>query len=69
VQVSIAWLKGRPEAYWALCKLWVSEEFIAKSIKVQETRGSGGLGHMYDPDGHIRMSKWMVRKLITKIHS
>jgi hypothetical protein len=33
VHVSIAWLKDCPEAYRALCKIWVSEEFIAKSMK------------------------------------
>jgi hypothetical protein len=32
VQVSIAWLKYRPEAYQALYKLWASGEFIAKSM-------------------------------------
>jgi hypothetical protein len=33
VHVSIPWLKDHPEAYLALCKLWASEEFVAKSIK------------------------------------
>jgi hypothetical protein len=69
VQVSIAWLKDRPEAYQALYKLWASEEFIAKSIKSRERRGKGGIGHTYGPDGHIRMCKWMVKKLNTQIHS
>jgi hypothetical protein len=68
VQVSIPQLKGHPEAYLALCKLWASKEFIAKSIKAQE-RDSGGPGHTYGPDGHVRMFKWMVRKIITKMHS
>jgi hypothetical protein len=70
MHVSIPWLKDRPEAYLSLCKLWAGEEFIAKSIKARESRGSGGSGHMYDSNGHIRMSKWMVRKIIMKcIHS
>jgi hypothetical protein len=70
VQISIFWLKDCPEAYLALCKLWAaSEEFIAKSIKAQESRGSGGSWHTYGPNGHIRMSKYMVRKIIMKIHS
>jgi hypothetical protein len=68
VHISIAWLKDRPDADWALCKIWVSEEFITKSTKVRESRGSGGSGHTYDPDGHVRMSKRMVRKIITKMH-
>jgi hypothetical protein len=35
-------LKDRPEAYQTLCKLWASEEFIAKSIRAREYRGTGG---------------------------
>jgi hypothetical protein len=55
VHVSIAWLKDRPKAYRSLCKLWTSEEFIAKSMKVRECKGTGGPpGHTYDPDGHVR---------------
>jgi hypothetical protein len=69
VHVSIAWLKDRPKAYRALCNIWVSEQFIAKSMKARESKCTGRLGHMYGPDGQIRMSKWMVRKIITKMHS
>jgi hypothetical protein len=69
VEVSIAWLKDRPEAYQTLCKIWDSEEFISRSTRARECRGTGGSGHMYDPDGHIRMGQRMVRKIITKIHS
>jgi hypothetical protein len=69
VHVSIAWLKDRPEAHRAPCKIWANEEFIAKSIRVRECRGKGGPGHTYGPDGHIRMCQWMVRKIITKMHS
>jgi hypothetical protein len=69
VQVYIPWLKDRPEAYMTLCKLWASEKFITKSIKAQERRGSGRSRHTYDPDGHERMSKQMVRKIIMKMHS
>jgi hypothetical protein len=69
VEVSIPWLKDRPEAYQSLCRLWTSEEFIAKSMKAQKSRGSGGSGHMYGPYGHLRMSKHMIRKIIMKIHS
>jgi hypothetical protein len=54
VQVFIAWLKDRSEAYQALCKLWASEEFIAKSMRAQECRGTGESWHTYDPDGHVR---------------
>jgi hypothetical protein len=69
VQLSIARLKDRLEAYRALCNIWASEEFIAKSIKAQESRGTSGSGHIYGPDGHIRVSKRMVRKVITEMHS
>jgi hypothetical protein len=69
VQLSIPWLKDRPEAYQARCMLQASEEFIAKSMKARESRGSGGFGHTYSHDGHVRMSKYMVRKIITKMHS
>jgi hypothetical protein len=69
VHVYITWLKDCPEAYRTLRKTWPSEEFIAKSMKARESRGSGGSGHMYSPDGDIRMSKRMVRKIITKMHS
>jgi hypothetical protein len=69
VQVYIAWLKDRPESYQALCKIWAIEEFITKSMKAQERRGTSGSGHTYGHDVHIRMSKLMVRKIITKMHS
>jgi hypothetical protein len=67
VQVSIAWLKDRPEAYWALCKLWASEEFIPKSNRARECKGAGGPpAHTYDPDGHVRTDQQMVKKIVTK---
>jgi hypothetical protein len=70
VQVSIAWLKDRPEAYRALCKLWASEEFIAKSMRARECRGIGGPpGNTYGPNEHVHMGQWMVRKRVTKMHS
>jgi hypothetical protein len=60
-------LKDRPEAYRALCKLWASEEFIAKSMRAREHRGIGGPpAHMYGPDGHVRTDQQMVRNIITK---
>jgi hypothetical protein len=66
VQVSIAWLKGRLEAYRALCKLWASEEFITKSMKAQKCRGAGGPpAHTYGPDGHVCTGQRMVRKMVT----
>jgi hypothetical protein len=47
--------------------LWVSEEFIAKSMRVRECRGTDRLpGHTYDPDGHVRTGQQMVRKIVTK---
>jgi hypothetical protein len=69
VHVSIPWLKDRPEAYRTLCKLWTGEEFITKSMKARESRCTGGPGHTYGPDGHLHMSKCMIRKSITKMHS
>jgi hypothetical protein len=70
VQVSIAWLKDRPEVYQALCKLWASKEFIAKSMKARECRGTGGPpGHMYGPDGHVHTCQRMVRKIVTQMYS
>jgi hypothetical protein len=70
VQVSIAWLKHRPEAYQTLCKLWASEEFITKSIKARECRGiDGPPGHTYGPDGHVHTGQRMLRKIVTKMHS
>jgi hypothetical protein len=70
VQVSIAWLKDRPEACWALYKLWASEEFIAKSMKARECRGTGGPpGHTYSPDGHVHTGQRMVRKIVTQMYS
>jgi hypothetical protein len=68
VQVSIAWSKDYPEAYWALCKVWVSEEFIAKFMRARECRGTSESGHMYGPNGHVRTGQQMVRKIITKMH-
>jgi hypothetical protein len=70
VQVSIARLKDRPKAYRAFCKLQANEEFIAKSMRARECRGTGGPpGHMYGPDGHVCMGQQMVRKIVTKMHS
>jgi hypothetical protein len=69
MHVSIAWLKDRPKAYQDLCNLWASEEFIEKSMRTRECRGTGGSGHMYGPDGHVCMGQWMVREIITKMHS
>jgi hypothetical protein len=70
VQISIAWLKDRHEVYQTLCKLWASKEFIAKSMKARECRGtSGPPGHTYGPDGHVCTGQWMVTKIVTKIYS
>jgi hypothetical protein len=69
VHVSIAWLKDHPEAYWALYKLWDNQEFITKSMRARECRGTDGSGHMYGPDGHVRTCQQMVRKIITKTYS
>jgi hypothetical protein len=67
VHVSIALLKDRLEAYWALCKLWASEEFIAKFMRARQCRGTSGPPmHTYGPDGHVRTSQQMVRKIVTK---
>jgi hypothetical protein len=66
----LLWLKDRLEVYRALCKVWASEEFIAKSMRARECRGIGGsAGHTYGPDGHVRMGQRMARKIITKMHS
>jgi hypothetical protein len=70
VQVSIAWLKDRPEAYRALCKLWDSEEFIAKSMKARESKGTGRPPrYTYGPDGHVHTGQRMVRKIVTQMYS
>jgi hypothetical protein len=69
VQVSISWLQDRPEAYQAVCKLCASQEFIAKSIRDQHCRGTSGPGHTYEHDRHLHLSKCMVRKICTEIHS
>jgi hypothetical protein len=70
VQISIAWLKDHPKAYRALCKLWASEEFIAKSMKARECKGTvGPPGHMYGLDEHVRTGQRMVRKIVTKMYS
>jgi hypothetical protein len=67
VQVSIAWLKDRPKAYRTLCKLWASEEFIAKSHRAWDCRGTDGPpAHTYVPYGHVGTSQRMVRKIVTK---
>jgi hypothetical protein len=60
VQVSIAWLKDRPEAYRALYKLWANKEFIAKSMKARECRGTGRPpGHTYAlMDTYVRVNGW-----------
>jgi hypothetical protein len=67
VQVTIPWLEDRPEAYYALCKLWVSPKYIAKSEKNRWCRGSSE-GYMYGPDGHIPMTKCLISKICIKIY-
>jgi hypothetical protein len=60
------------EPSWSLpisLQTLANEEFIAKFMKARESSDSGGLGHTYGPDGHLRMSKHMVRKIIMKMHS
>jgi hypothetical protein len=69
VQVSISWLQDRPEAYQVLCKLWASQEFIDKTIRARQCRGTSGPGHTYGSNGHLHLSKRMVRKICAKIHS
>jgi hypothetical protein len=54
--------------YQALCKLWASPEFIAKSKRARECRQYIG-GHAYGLDGHIYLAKHMVRKICTNIYS
>jgi hypothetical protein len=68
VHISIIWLLDHPEAYRALCKLWASKDFINESKKGRQCRDSGG-GHTYGQNGHIHLSKHMVRKRIMKIHA
>jgi hypothetical protein len=66
VQISVAWLKDCPEAYRTLCKLWASEEFIAKSMRARECRGTGRPPrHTYGPNGHLHTGQ-LVRKIVTK---
>jgi hypothetical protein len=70
VHVSIDWLKDRPEAYQALYKLCANEEFIAKSMRDRECKGTGGPpGHTYGPDGHVCTGQRMVWKIVTKMYS
>jgi hypothetical protein len=58
------------KVYRALCKLWASEEFIAKSMKARECRGTGGPpGNKYGPDGHVHICQRMVRKIVTQMYS
>jgi hypothetical protein len=47
--------------------LWASEEFIAKSMRARECRGTSGPAvYMYGPDGHVRTGQRMVRNIVTK---
>jgi hypothetical protein len=50
-----------------VCRLWASEEFMAKSMRNQECKGIGGPpGHTYGADSHVRTGQRMVRKIVTK---
>jgi hypothetical protein len=60
VQVQLPWLEDRPDAYRALCRLWASEEFQAKSMKKRNSANKGGK-HTFGGDGYIRTAKRMVR--------
>jgi hypothetical protein len=68
VHVSNPWLADHTEGYQAFCKLWASEEFIAKSNWARQCRGNSE-GHTYGPNGHMHLSKCSVRKICMKIHS
>jgi hypothetical protein len=62
VYVSICWLVDHPKAYQALLMFCASQEFIAKSTRARQWKGTFGAGHTYGPDGHLRLSKCMVRR-------
>lgn len=66
VQVSVPWLQGRTEDYRALCRYWASDEFIAKSKKARDARGSSGK-HGMGVQGFVRMAKRMVSFLVVFI--
>jgi hypothetical protein len=68
VQVGVSWLQDRLETYQTLSQLWASQDFIAKSKRARECRGSSGPGHSYGPDGHLHLSKRMVRKICMILH-
>jgi hypothetical protein len=67
VQISIAWLKDRPKAYLVVCKIWPMKNSSLSPSRPERAEVVVDKGH--GPDGHIHMSQWMVRRIITKMHS
>jgi hypothetical protein len=59
VHVSIAWLKDCPKAYWVLRKIWLSEEFIAMSIKPERADALVDQGtHMALMGTYVCLNGW-----------
>jgi hypothetical protein len=55
----VSWMAGHEDAYFAMCKLWSSPEYIAHSQKHRANRGND-VKHTYSGDGHIHKAKRMV---------
>lgn len=61
------WMANNLEGYHALCRLWSSAGFKAKSEKNRRNRGRQGL-HRYGGDGHLRKVKRMVNYRISNCY-
>ena len=64
VQTTIpSWMRSRQEGWYGLCRWWASPEFKAIFVRNRRCRGNQ-IVHTYGADGHIRMAKRMVSRLV-----
>lgn len=61
LQTEIGWLNKTNEAFRWLCHYWATEEFIDKSSRKRQNRGSADeVSHRYGVDGHTGLEQRMV---------
>jgi hypothetical protein len=68
-------MEHQPHAYRALCEVWASQDWIAKSNKNRHRRRHQQdkdedeviVSHTYGADGHIRLAKRIVSILYSNL--
>ena len=61
--IKVLWFEDRDQAYESLCDERASPEWIERSRKARDNRGSGG-AHTMGGDGYLRLAQCMVRSVL-----